>query len=86
MNNDGYIVLDIVVSMVPINVVLLVLEHNSCPVERVECMEPLTPRTIRSTCVLMRKLVMSTRIPGVTLISLTTWCLSFEAILHYYNY
>jgi hypothetical protein len=46
VNTAGYTVLDIVSSVVPIDVALLALEKNASPVVSVEHMEPLTRRTM----------------------------------------
>jgi hypothetical protein len=72
VNIAGYTVLDIVVNVVPIDVALLALEKNTSPVVSVEHMEPLTRRTMRSTCVATRKVVMVISILGAALISLMT--------------
>jgi hypothetical protein len=72
MNTAVYIVPYIIVNVVHINVVLLALEKNASPVLWVEHMELLTQRTMRSTYVVMRKVVMAISILGATLISLMT--------------
>jgi hypothetical protein len=72
MNTAGYTVLDIVENVVHIDIVLLALEKNASHVVSVEHMEPLTRRTMRSTYVAMRKVVMVIIILDAALISLMT--------------
>jgi hypothetical protein len=70
VNTAGYTVLYIIANVVPIDSVPLALEKNASPLVSVEHMEPLTPRTMRSTCVATRKVVMAINILGAALISL----------------
>jgi hypothetical protein len=72
VNTAGSTVLDIVANVVPIDVALLVLEKNASPVVSVGHMDPLTRRTMRSTYVAMRKVVMAISIIGAALISMMT--------------
>jgi hypothetical protein len=72
VNTTGYTVLDTVVNVVPIDIALLALEKNASPVVSVEHMEPLTRRTMRSTYVVMRNVVMEKIILVAELILLMT--------------